>query len=268
MKHTATFNYGLLLALIVITFPFTLHAEDAINQASNVFKFQQKLAKKGNVNAQYRLGSMYEMGEGVETDNEQARHWYIRASEAGSEPAKQRITYLTIIEQGYDQAKNGEWLHSVINDASQRKPDAVLLLGQLYRQGLGVEQDLDKSLELLNQVRILGTANVDKEIASIRLLIDAKNNAPPVKRENIEPKNALLPQVINEKQRKQAGDLAKQSNQPGDTEKQAEATSDIKTDKRKKYEEVMRKLKMEQQLIDQLQAEVTDTEMTAIDDEI
>ena len=65
MKHLDQFLYTLLLAVALVTFPAALNAEELINQSSNVFKFQQKLAENGNVQAQYKLALMYETGEGV-----------------------------------------------------------------------------------------------------------------------------------------------------------------------------------------------------------
>lgn len=258
MKCSGLYTFHKILLMAAMLFSSVLHAEAIINQTSNVFNFQQKLAISGNVNAQYKLGSMYETGEGVEASTEQARHWYSRAADAGSRSARQRNTYLTIKSQGYDKIKYSGWLNEVKNDAGQHKPDAVLLLGQLYRQGLGVKQDLDKSLELLNQVRILGTANVEKEIASIKREIDANSKAKSIRQQELARENARLQQA----------ETAKQNKQQADEKKQAEAALRIKMEKRKKYEEVMRKLRAEQQLIDQQQSEVTGNDVTSIDDEI
>lgn len=239
MKHPVIFINTLLLSLIALTFSFSLQAEGSINQSSNVFKFQQKLALNGNVNAQYKLGFLYEIGEGTGVDIKQAKHWYKLAEEAGSSQAEQRNTYLTIREHGYDKAKNAEWLNGIKKDASQRKPDAVLLLGHLYRQGIGVKKDLKQSLELLNLVSVLGAANVEKEMASIRQQIEAQKK------------------YSQQKQVKQV-----------ENEKHLEVALDVKSEKRKKYEAVMQQLRMEQQQIDQQQSEVSGNETASIDDEI
>ena len=239
MRHLVIFTNTLLLSLIALSFSFALQAEGSINQSSNVFNFQQKLAINGNVNAQYKLGFMYEVGEGVEADIEQAKHWYKLAAEAGSSQAEQRNTYLTIKEHGYDKAKYAEWLNGIKKDAGQRKPDAVLLLGQLHHQGLGVKKDFKQSLELLNLVNVLGAANVEKEIGVIQRQIKAQKK------------------YSQQKQVKRV-----------ENEKHLEVTLDVKSEKRKKYEAVMQQLRMEQQQIDQLQSEVTGNETASIDDEI
>lgn len=269
MKRSNLFTYILPLLLITFVFPCALQAEDLIDQSSNVFNFQQKLAKSGNVHAQYKLATMYEKGDGVEADIEQAKYWYNLASNAGSTSAKQRNTYLIVKEQGYDQAKHADWFNSIEKDAGAHNADAVLLLGQLYHQGLGVKKDLDKSLELLNQVRVLGTANVENEIATIRQEIAANKKAAQLKQEKQEKRELEKAQSQQAKKQLQieqqnAREIESQANK----EKQAEAAILSKAEKRKKYEEVMRQLKLEQQLIDEQQSLVTGDTETTVDDEI
>ena len=208
------------------------------------------MANSGNVGAQYKLASMYESGDGVTASIEQAKHWYGRAADAGSKPAMHRKTYLITKEQGYDQAKNAVWLNSVKKEANARDADAMLLLGQLYSEGLGVKKDLLKSLELLEQVQMLGTANVDSQIVKIRSELAVINN--------------------NEQQSKE---LAKV--EVGQAEKdrlkmqQAEAKKNSYNEKRKRYEQAMEKLRMEQRKIDEQQAWATGgAGSSVVDDEI
>jgi TPR repeat protein len=266
MKRSYLFTYILPLLLTAFVFPSALQAEDLIDQSSNVFNFQQKLAKSGNVHAQYKLATMYEKGDGVKADIEQAKYWYNLASNAGSTSAKQRNTYLIVKEQGYDQAKHADWLNSIEKDASAHNADAVLLLGQLYHQGLGVKKDLDKSLELLNQVRVLGAANVENEIASIRQEIAANKKAAQLKQEKRELEKAQSQQA--KKQLKIEQQNAREIESQANKQKQAEAAILSKAEKRKKYEEVMRQLKLEQQQIDEQQSLVTGDTETTVDDEI
>ena len=67
----------------------TFNAEESINYFSNVFKFQQKLAENGNVQAQDKLALMYETGEGVEVSVDKALNWYDCAAKSG---LKKRIS--------------------------------------------------------------------------------------------------------------------------------------------------------------------------------
>lgn len=264
MKHTKNFTITLLLVLSGTVFPLNAYAEELASQSSNIFKFQQKLAMNGNVHAQYRLASMYEMGDGVTASIDQAKHWYGRAAEAGSKPAMHRNTYLITKEQGYDPAKNADWLNSVKTDASARKAEAMFLLGQLYGEGLGVKKDLEKSLELLRQVQILGVANVDNQIVLIQDEIDAINKAEQQK-DRDQKKASLKP--ANEEQ--QAAQLARQQASKEELAKQqAEAEKLVQAEKIRRYEKAMLQLRLEQQQIDEQQAWASGGEGASADDEI
>ena len=249
MKQSKFFSSSLLF-VIIMTIPFGLQADDLIDQSSNIFKFQQKLANNGNVGAQYKLASMYESGDGVTASIEQAKHWYGRAADAGSKPAMHRNTYLITKEQGYDQVKNGAWLKSVKKDANARDADAMLLLGQLYGEGLGVKKDLVKSLELLEQVQMLGAANVDSQIAKIRSeLAVIENN----EQQSQEPAKVDVGQAEKDRLKIQ----------------QAKAKKDSYNEKVKRYEQVMEKLRKEQEKIDKQQAWATgEVGLAGADDEI
>jgi len=102
MRHI---NRLILFISLCFILPAGVYAVDASSQANNVFNFQQKLANKGNARAQYKLATMYESGTGTEQDLEQAKHWYYKASSAGIKAANDRMTYLTIKQQGYDKTK-------------------------------------------------------------------------------------------------------------------------------------------------------------------
>lgn len=265
MKQSNIFTITLLLLITALALPLTARAEVLSSQSNNIFKFQQKLAMNGNVHAQYKLASMYEMGDGVAADIEQAKHWYERAAEAGSVPARQRSVYLSVKEQGYDPAKNADWLNSVKTDADEHKGQAMFLLGQLYRDGIGVDKNLDKSLELLKQVRILGVANVDKQIAAIQGEIAAKSNAKrKVEQAAQATQNNKTQEAASVKQ-PSAEELATQlAEKEAKLKQHAEAEQ---ADKIRRYEQAMMKLKLEQQLIDEQQARVTGGE-GIVDDEI
>lgn len=266
MKQLKVFTISSLLALMSVAFPIMAAAEALVDQSSNIFKFQQKLAMNGNVHAQYKLANMYEMGDGVTASIEQAKQWYGRAAKAGSTAAMHRSTYLEAKEQGYDPAKNAEWLDSVKTEADAHKAEAMYLLGQLYGEGIGVKKDLEKSLELLKQVRILGVANVDKQIALIQNEIkehnkSEKQNLAAIKEENIRLKQQSEAQLAV-KQAKIQADKEEQAKQKAEAEKLAQE------EKIRRYEEAMMQLRKEQEMIDKQQAWASGDEAASADDEI
>ena len=232
------------------------------DQASNVFKFQQKLALNGNEQAQYKLATMYENGDGVETDLEQAKEWYTKASSTGNKAASDRNTYLEIKRKGFDKTTDEAWLSSIKADVDDNKVEAIRLLGQLYRQGLGVEKDLNKSLELLTQVNIRGAANVDREIAAIRTEIEAEEIA----------EQRLTEQRKVQREEKRLAAIDKERNrvaeEQANEELKARTLQDSKEEKRRRYEAVMLQLKQEQAQINKQQLQVSGDNVAAIDDEI
>ncbi len=265
MKHTKLYTITLLLVLTSMATPITAQAEALASQSSNIFKFQQKLAMNGNVLAQYKLASMYERGDGVTASIEQAKHWYGRAAEAGSKPAMHRNTYLEAKEQGYDPVKNADWLNSVKTDANAHEAEAMFLLGQLYSEGIGVKKDLIKSLELLNQVRKLGVANVDNQIAFIQNEIDELNKSEQQNKVGRKEENARLKQASDAQLAAQQAKIQADEEQ---VKQNAEAEKLAQAEKIRRYEKAIMQLQMEQQQIDKQQAWASGGEAAEADDEI
>lgn len=247
----------ILFAVSLTVVPASLQAEDLIDHSSNVFKFQHKLAMNGNVHAQFKLATMYETGDGVKVDIEQAKSWYTKASAAGSAPAAQRLTYLEVKQQGYTPSQHKQWLETVKQDAAAHNADSTYLLAQLYSQGIGVNKDLRKSLELYDEVAILGSADVEKEIAEVQVEIKKAREAKVVEQMKRE----------QEQVRQLAAKQAQEKDKQQEKIEQAEARKLELEEKKRRYEAVMLKIKKEQEMINQQQANVTGKEVANIDDE-
>lgn len=84
------------LIIFALQLPFNVTAETSNSSWTNVFKFQQKMAHRGSVNAQYILGEMYEEGRGVEQSNDKAIEWYTKAQRNGHQDAAIRITQIKL----------------------------------------------------------------------------------------------------------------------------------------------------------------------------
>jgi len=93
----------ILLTLIFLSLSSGLMAQNAeqlYNQGKALYdagKFTQafpimlKSAEKGNKKAQYRLGRMYDKGEGVHEDNKKAFAWYLKAATQGHPKAQFQV---------------------------------------------------------------------------------------------------------------------------------------------------------------------------------
>jgi nitrous oxide reductase len=255
-------NRFILFISIFLAFPASVYAEGITYPSSGVFKFQHKLATKGNARAQYKLGTMYEYGKGIELDIEKAKHWYGLASTAGIKAADDRIIYLSIKEQGYDQAKYSAWLKAIEKEAGKSNGDSMFVLAQLYREGLGVNKDLNRALEILDRVSLLGAADVEDEMVLIQAEIEANSKVDEVaQRRNEKEHAARLSQQERQQQVKQKQNKEQQIAQQEQADKVRLAA------KIRRYEKVMMKLKLEQELIDKQQAWASGGATTTVDDE-
>jgi len=258
MKYNNFFTALLLLGFLAVSIPVTSVAEESADETSSLFKFQHKLALRNNVPAQYKLACMYEAGDGVKQDVAQAEHWYGLASKGGMKAAEDRLVYLTVKKQGYDQAKHSSWLASVKADADAGKGQAMFLLAQLYHEGLGVEKDLDKSLKFFQQVSLLGDANVQNEMALVRAEMDASKQAEQHRQQKKEVEEArevtkeAAPVAQPKKEKKEEPKFTKEQQ----LAQQAEAEKIEMAEKVRRYEAAMLKLKLEQKQIDELQSNI------------
>jgi TPR repeat protein len=98
------------------------------------------LADKGDAEAQYRLGSMYAEGKGVERNDATALMWFQRAAERGNAAAQYNVgaSYATGVGVEKNDAEAAKWFRRA---ADQGMAFAELNLGLLYAAGHGVPQD-------------------------------------------------------------------------------------------------------------------------------
>ena len=102
------------------------------------------MADHGNAAAQFRLGVMYDNGEGVPEDHVQAVAWYRKAADQG---------YAAAHAQAMD------WYRKA---AAQGQADAQKNLGGMYAKGEGVPQDLVQALKWLSLAAAQGDADAIK----------------------------------------------------------------------------------------------------------
>ena len=249
-----------LLVCLSLVVPANVFASDVTNHSSSLFHFQQKLADKGNARAQYKLATMYEAGLGVEQDLELAQQWYMKASTAGIKAATDRNIFLQVKQQGYKKAEHQGWVEGIKSDAKNRDIEAMLLLGQLYRDGIGVKKDLNRLLELLVQVSSSGDVNVDDQIIAVENKIEEqKMTTTQTKPRTVKAQSI---QAVSARKTKKQIDL-----QQVKAQQVAEKKARIRAEKRRKYEAVMEQIRLEQQKIDEMQAQVSGGDVVAVDDE-
>jgi uncharacterized protein len=99
-----------------------------------------KAAKNGSVPAQYALGVMYRQGRGVPQDNKEAARWWLKASESGLVFAQYNLGWAYAegsgVPQNYKEA--AKWYLKAADAGDAR---AMNSLGVMYQEGNGVMQD-------------------------------------------------------------------------------------------------------------------------------
>jgi len=87
--------YAAVLVFLLIT-PNGLLAEEATESLKETY---QK-AEAGDADAQFNLGLMYDIGEGVPQDYKEAIKWYSRAAEQGSDRAQHNLGLMYATGEG------------------------------------------------------------------------------------------------------------------------------------------------------------------------
>jgi hypothetical protein len=221
----------------MMTFSGTATAGSITRSTTDVFKFQQTLAERGNAQAQYKLATMYELGIGVEMDLVAASQWYSESLDNGIESAEDRLIYLDIRQQGYDQHRHAAWMKKIQNAADSKDQNAKLLLGQMYSHGLGVSKNLGKARECFSSIDVLSNPIVAYEL------------------ERINVEEARADAALVRKQQQAQAQKAEQARQQQQAKRdQVEQKEAQLAEKRRRYEEVMQQLAEEQRILEQTQA--------------
>ncbi len=166
LSFSALILPGMVLpALTVLLYTPSAYTEN-YDPSASVFRFHQKMAKRGVAASQQKLGLMYETGSGTRQSTVNARLWYKRAAAQNYKPAINRLTYLQIKQSGYTD-EHRKWLKNLKSDASFNNGEALFLLGQMYSEGTGVNKNLTRSLELLQKAAAGDIPGSEAQVAKI-----------------------------------------------------------------------------------------------------
>jgi TPR repeat protein len=110
-------------------------------------------AKEGDAGAMYRLGRMYRDGKGVEKDLDKAIEWMRKASEKKYGWSENELIDLLLTSgTPKDFIEIREITKTLIENANPSVKSGVMgRLGRMYRDGKGVEKDLDKAIEWMRK---------------------------------------------------------------------------------------------------------------------
>lgn len=105
------------------------------------------LARAGDPLAQFNMGILHDLGQGVDRDAAAAAEWFRRAAEAGDPIAAYNLGMMLAAGRGVeaDPAAAAAWFSFA---AERGHTAAMLSLSVLYANGRGVARDLSEALRL------------------------------------------------------------------------------------------------------------------------
>ena len=153
-----TAGYLLLLVLFVV--------EMCVASADGLFDFQMKLAQKGNAEAEFKIGEMYETGFGTTKNMKLAKEWISKAAAQGHEMAKFKLLYWDMKKNGITKNNKAQF-KDLTDKANSENAGAEFYLGKIYAEGAGVRVNREKALDLYSKATLKG--NVEAERAASQL---------------------------------------------------------------------------------------------------
>ena len=117
--------------------------------AKKAVNWWRKAAEQGHAISQQFLGHAYEKGEGVTRDPSQAVYWYRRSAEQGNDRALLLLALFYMTDKGGQKnyAQATYWLRKA---TERNNPDGQYWLGICYSNGWGVDKD---EIQALNWYR-------------------------------------------------------------------------------------------------------------------
>jgi TPR repeat protein len=139
----------------------------SVSRADGLFDFQMKLAKKGNPEAQFKVGEMYETGFGVKEDKAEATSWITKAADQGHETASFKLLYWDIEKNGVNDNNKAKY-EALKTKANEGNAQAQYYVGKMYSRGVGVKRNSNKAIGWLNKAALVGVLEAEREVAMVR----------------------------------------------------------------------------------------------------
>jgi localization factor PodJL len=155
-----------------------LKALDAGSAANlqDAVKFLSQAADKGQAVAQYRLGTMYERGQGVAADSAKAIHFYEMAANQGNRKAMHNlaVAYASGPVAKRNMTESARWFAKA---AALGLSDSQFNLAVLYERGEGVPQSLIDAYKWYAIAAATGDAEAKARLAVLDTQINATDRA-------------------------------------------------------------------------------------------
>ena len=215
LLRASVVSYFLLLFLLIVS---------TASQADALFDFQMKLAKKGNAEAQFKVGEMYESGTGVKQDMAEATNWITKAADQDHETANFKLLYWDMEKNGITDANKAKF-EDLQAKAKSGNGQAQYYVGKMYANGIGVKKNPDKAISWLNKAALVGVLQAEPEIVKIR---EDKQRQALAKRRAEEKKRA---QLKAQQERERQAKLEEQRKLQAKKQAEAKAKADAQAKK-------------------------------------
>ena len=196
----------------------------SLSQADGLFDFQMTLAKKGNAEAEYKVGEMYETGFGVKKDMNEAKNWITKSASQGHETANFKLLYWDLEKNGLTQANKAE-VEVLKAKAKEGNPQAQFYVGKMHAHGIGMKKNSNKAIDWLNKAALVGVLAAERELITVRESKQRQDRLRQNKKRRADEKKSA---ELKAKQQQQQAQLEKQHN--------SQANEKARTDTIKKQE--------------------------------
>jgi len=171
------------------------------------------LAERGDPEAQYRIGRMYEFGNGYPQDKAQGIAWIRKAAAQGHADAEQELGVIYATGDGVkqDNVQAVAWFRKA---AEQGEATAQYILVLLYAKGQGVARDYAQAVDWWRKSAVQGNADAQFKLAvvyhtgqgapqdEVFALANATIAARNGDKENIDYRNELAKPLTPEQRRR------------------------------------------------------------------
>jgi TPR repeat protein len=136
------------------------------DQVAKALPLYLQLAAQGNVDAQFKAGMIYAMGQGVAEDDKQAAGWLGKAAEQGHREAQTKLGFMYATGKGVAQNSSSaiDWFYKA---AEQGDPTAQYNLGLIYAQGQGVAKDTSLAFSWYSKAAVQGDARAQYKLGDM-----------------------------------------------------------------------------------------------------
>lgn len=229
-------KFRLMHLLMMVCVLFLLNIS-AVN-ADMVFDFQKKMADKGNTEAQFKVGEMYEMGRGVRKNMAVAIEWFNKASAKGHVEAGYKLLYLDIQKNNLTAENKGEF-ENLKSKGKSGEGYAQYMLGLMYQNGVGLKKSESKAMEWYKKAALQGitaaeqgfesietakrkrAASNEKKQAAAKKKEQKKKNAELVKKKKLELEKEAKANAEKDKAKKLAAEAAKKAAKKAEAKKKS-----------------------------------------------